>query len=175
MKLRLSTVATLPLLLSLAPLASAQTPEPPPVKMGLWQSESTTTVEGAAANSPMAQAMTRGGRTNVSQGCLTPETWKNEFQHMQQQQRDTNCTQSNFQQDAHHVSFDEKCGQQGGYASSVHFEMLVDDAENAHGHANVSMSGPAFPQGMTLHMAIKSKYLSANCGDVKPGEGKVIH
>ncbi len=174
MKLRFPAIAALPLLCSFAALAAAQTLEPPPIKMGLWQTESTTSVEGAPADSPMAQAMTHGGRSNVSQGCLTPDTWKNEFQHMQQR-HDAECNQSNFQQDSHHISFDEQCGGQSGYTSSVHFEMLLDDTENAHGKADVKMSGPAFPQGMTMHMSMKSKYLSSNCGDVKPGEGKTIH
>lgn len=175
MKLRFPAIATLPLLCSFAALTSAQTLEPPPVKMGLWQSESTTTIEGAPANSPMAQAMTHGGSANVSQGCLTPDTWKSEFQHMQQQRQSANCNQTNFQQDSHHVSFDEQCGGQGGYSSNIHFEMLIDDSENAHGHADVKMTGAAFPQGMTMHMTMKTKYLSSSCGNVKPGEGKVIH
>jgi hypothetical protein len=175
MKLRLAAVATLPLLLSFAALAAAQTLEPPPIKMGLWQTESSTSVDGMPADSPMAQAMTRGGHDNVSQGCLTPETWKNEFQHMQQQRRDADCNQSNLQQDSHHIAFDEQCGGQSGYTSNVHFEMLIDDTENAHGHAEVKMSGPAFPQGMTMHMTMKSKYLSSDCGSIKPGEGKTIH
>jgi hypothetical protein len=180
MKLRIPAIATLPLLCSFAALASAQTAEmlagPPPVKMGLWQSESTTSIEGAPANSPMAQAMTHGGSANVSQGCLTPDTWKNDFQNMQRHQPDANCSQSNFQQDAHHVTFDESCASgQGGYSNNVHFEMLIDDMENAHGHADVKMTGPAFPQGMTMHITMKEKYLSSNCGDVKPGKSKVIH
>ncbi|HEY1807592.1 MAG TPA: DUF3617 family protein [Acidobacteriaceae bacterium] len=169
-----AALTLLPLLFSFAAIASAQTDTPPPIKMGLWQSESTTSVEGAPADSPMAQAIARGGRTNVSQGCLTPETWKDEFHHMQQHRPGADCTQTNFQQDSHHISFDEQCGSQGGYSSSVHFEMLLDGEENAHGHADVKMTGAAFPQGMTMHVTMKSKYLSSNCGDVKPGEGKTI-
>ena len=94
---------------------------------------------------------------------------------MQQQRQSANCNQTNFQQDSHHVSFDEQCGGQGGYSSNIHFEMLIDDSENAHGHADVKMTGAAFPQGMTMHMTMKTKYLSSSCGNVKPGEGKVIH
>ncbi len=124
MKLRFPALATLPLLCSFAALASAQTDSPPPVKMGLWQSESTTTIEGAPADSPMAKAMTHGGSANVSQGCLTPETWKSDFQHMQQHQRDTDCSQTNFQQDTHHVSFDETVWRAGRLLQQHPFEML---------------------------------------------------
>jgi hypothetical protein len=175
MKLCFPAIATLPLLCSFAALASAQTLEPPPIKMGLWQSEVTNNVEGMP-NSPIGQAMA-GGHTVVSQGCLAPDTWKKDIQGMQQHMRNTECTMSNFQQDSHHVSFDEACasGQQNGYSNNVHFEMLIDDMENAHGHADMKMTGPAFPQGMTMHMTMKTKYVSSDCGDVKPGAGKVIH
>ncbi|HEX3985918.1 MAG TPA: DUF3617 domain-containing protein [Acidobacteriaceae bacterium] len=174
MKLRLAAIATFPLLLSFGCIASAQTVEPPPIKMGLWQSEVVTTMEGGS-NSPMGQAMA-GGHTIVTQGCLTPDTWKKDIQGMQQHMRNTDCTMSNFQQDPHHIAFDEACATgQAGYSNHIHFEMLIDDPENGHGHADMKMTGPAFPQGMSMHMAMKTKYLAADCGDVKPGEGKVIH
>lgn len=172
MKLRVPALATLPLLCSFAAAAFAQADQAPPLKMGLWQTESTTTIEGAP-DSPMAQAMTHGGRSNISQGCLTPETWKSQFQHMQQQRGSANCSSSNFQQDTHHVSFDEECTEKA-YSTNMHFEMLIDDAENAHGSADVKMTGAAFSQGMTMHMTVKTKFLSSSCGDVKPGQGKVI-
>lgn len=150
----------------------AQTVIPPPVKMGLWQSEATTEASGAA-NSPMAQALSNGGHTTVSQGCLTPETWKKELEGLERQ-RTGDCSMSNFQQTSHKLSFDEQCGGDRGYSNTAHVEMFIDDAENAHGHADMKMVGPAFPQGMTIHVTMKSKYLSSDCGDVKPGEGKVL-
>lgn len=174
MKLRFPTLATLPLLCSFAAIATAQTVEPPPIKMGLWRSEITTTMEGMP-NSPIGQAM-GSGRTIVTQGCLTPDTWKKDIQGMQQRMRNTECTMSNFQQDLHHISFDEACASgQNGYSNTIHFEMLIDDNENGHGHADMKMSSPALPQSMSMHMTMKTKYLKADCGDVKPGEGKVIH
>lgn len=170
MKLRFPVLATLPLLASFASLAAAQTLEPPPIKMGLWQSEVTTTMEGM----PMPSG--QGGRTVVTQGCLTPDTWKKDIQGMQQHMRNTDCSMSNFQQDSHHVSFDESCtSSQAGFANTIHFEMLIDDPENGHGHADMKMTGPNLPQGMAMHMNMTTKYLKADCGDVKPGEGKVVH
>jgi hypothetical protein len=56
----------------------------------------------------------------------------------------------------------------------VHFEGLFDDDEHMHGNVKVIMTAPSLPQGMTMIMAMKSRYVSASCGDVKPGEGKVI-
>jgi hypothetical protein len=175
MQIHLIPAASLTTLLTLSTLALAQAPSgPPPVKMGLWQSEVTTTVAGAP-DSPMGKAMGgAGGRTTVTQGCLTPDSWTKEIQGAQRR-RSSECSQSNFQQDNHKVTYDETCSSQGGYSTNVHFEMLIDDPENAHGHADMKTSGPAFPQGMTMHMTMKTKYMSSDCGSVKPGEGKVIH
>lgn len=172
MNLRIATFATLPLLASLASIAAAQTLEPPPIKMGLWQSEVTTTMEGM----PTMPSGMGSGHTIVTQGCLTPDTWKKDIQGMQQHMHNTNCTLSNFEQDSHHVSFDQACtSAQAGFSSNTHFEMLIDDPENGHGHADTKMTGSNIPQGMAMHMTMKTKYLSADCGSVKPGEGKVIH
>ncbi|HUB19008.1 MAG TPA: DUF3617 domain-containing protein [Acidobacteriaceae bacterium] len=173
MKLRFTLLAPLPLLLTFATVASAQLDPnaPPPIKMGLWQSEVTIT-DAANAASPMARSM--GNHTTVTQGCLTPDSWKKDIQGMQNRQRQTDCNTANFEQDAHHVAFDVKCAGQGGYASDGHFEMLIDDPENGHGHVDMKMSGPAFPDGMTMHMTMKTKFLSSDCGDVKPGQGKTI-
>lgn len=176
MKLRCPSIATLPLLGCLAALASAQsTPPdaPPPIKMGLWQSEVTTTMAGGPG-SPTGQAM-GSGHTVVTQGCLTPDTWKKDIQGMHQRMHDASCTVSNFQQDPHRIAFDEACSSQSGYSNTIHFEMLIDDTENGHGHADMKMNIPSVPQGMSMHMNMKTKFLSADCGDVKPGEGKVIH
>jgi len=173
MKLRIPALATLPLLASFAALAAAQTVEAPPIKMGLWQSEVTTTMDGMP--DAMGQAM-GGGRTIVTQGCLTPDTWKKDIQGVQQHMHNSNCTLSNFEQDAHHIVFDQACSSgQAGFSNQTHFEMVIDDTENGHGHADSKMTGPNLPQGMAMHMTMKTKYLSADCGDVKPGEGKVIH
>ena len=173
MRIRFALVASLPLFLSLTAIAAAQTIEPPPVKMGLWQTESTTAVTGAPDN-PMGRAM-GNGRSIVTQSCFTPETWTKAMQDARQRQHAAECTQSNFQQDSHKVTYDQTCSSQGGYSNTMHFEMLIDDAENAHGFMDMKMSGAAFPEGMTMHTTMKTKYLSSDCGSVKPGEGKVIH
>ena len=177
MRIRLIPAASLAALLYSATLALAQNASvpPPPIKMGLWQWESTTTVSGAPDN-PMGKAMGgASGRTTAVQGCLTPETWTKEIQGAQQRRQSSDCTQSNFQQDSHKITYDQVCSSQGGYATNIHFEILADDTENAHGHADMKTTGPAFPQGMTMHMTMKGKFLSSDCGSVKPGDSKVIH
>jgi hypothetical protein len=172
---RFAKIGSLPLLLTLAAFfavhaAQAQTLEAPPIKMGLWQTESHATITGME-NSPMGQAM-GGSHSNVTQGCLTPETWKNSFQNMQNQMQ-SSCKASNMHQDAHSITFDEACTSER-YTSNVHFEGLFDDNEHMHGNVKVVMTAASLPQGMTMIMTMKSHYVSASCGDVKPGEGKVV-
>ena len=147
----------------------SQTIEPPPMKMGLWQTESTTAIAGME-NTPMGQAM-GGKHTNVTQGCLTPETWKSSFQKMNDPNSD--CKMSNLHQGPHSISFDETCTSER-HSSTVHFEGLFDNDEQGHGSATAHITAQGLPQPITMNMTFTSRYLGASCGDVKPGEGKVI-
>ena len=176
MNCRFVKIGSLPLLLILATLAAvrtvqAQTLVPPPIKMGLWQTESNATVAGME-DSPLGKAMS-GSHSTLTQGCLTPDTWKDSFQKLQSQMQN-NCKVSNMHQDSHSITFDEACASER-YTSNVHFEGLFDDDEHMHGTVKVVMTAPSLPQSITMNMAMKSRYLSASCGDVKPGEGKVLH
>jgi hypothetical protein len=154
---------------SAASAAYAQSVETPPIKMGLWQTETSTSMAGTENG---AGHEGDDKHTSVVQGCLTPETWKNEFQKIQSEQSG-NCSATNTHQDSHSLSFDETC-KSDQYNTTVHFEALFDNSEHMHGTVKVHITGAAFPQGMTMNMALTSHYLGANCGDVKPGEGKVI-
>lgn len=172
MNTRFARIGTLPLLLSLSAFVAvrgvhAQSAEAPPVKMGLWQTETSTSMPGME-NMPAGH----GKRTTVTQGCLTPDTWKSEFQRIQNAQS-SNCKVSNTRQDSHSLSFDETCTSDQ-YNTTAHFEGLFDNDEHMHGSGKVQITGAASPQGMTMNMTLTSHYLGASCGNVKPGEGKVI-
>lgn len=176
MKFRLLSFASLPLLLSFA--AFAQTPPltPPPIKMGLWQSSVTVNMSGMPAN-PNMPAGAGGSMTHVNQSCMTPDSWKDAFRNMQQrrQQAAANCSTMNVSQDSHQVIFDMNCSSEQGFTSNVHVQMNLDSEEAMHGNATVKMSGPNFPQGMSMTSVITSKFMSSDCGDVKPGESKPVH
>jgi Protein of unknown function (DUF3617) len=171
MKLRSAVPATLAMLFSLAALASAQTITPPPMKMGLWQAEVTMQMSGMpnGANIP--------SRTVVSQTCMTPDTWKDSLTRMQNRQRTgpSNCSVTNVQQDGHHFTADVQCTSQQ-FTSNGHIDMQFDSDESMHGTTTVSMGGPNAPSGMQMQMVVssKSKFLSSDCGDVKPGQPKMI-
>jgi hypothetical protein len=170
MNLHFAVPATLATLFSFAALASAQTPTPPPMKMGLWQSEITVQMSG------MPNGMTMTPTTITSQSCMTSDTWQDSLRNMQNRQQNmpANCTTSNLQQDAHHISFDASCTAQQGISTTLHVDMQFDGDEGMHGTTTASMSGPNMPSGMQMNSTIKSKFLSSDCGDVKPGKGKMV-
>ncbi len=172
---RFRGICTLSLLLALAALtaarsARAQDIAPPPIKMGLWQNEFTTTMTGME-NSP-AGAHMGGDRTSVNQSCLTPETWQRDLARMREQQ--AKCTRSNMHQDAHSIAFDETCSTEHQFVTTVHFEATFEGGEHMHGVATAHTTGPSFPQGMTLNIHMSGHYIGADCGDIKPGETKTV-
>jgi len=175
MKFRAASLASLALFLASAAFASAQdtTPTPPPIKMGLWQSSVSVNMAGMMPNAPSGAG---GSVTHVNQSCMTPDSWRDAFRNMQQrrQQATANCSTANVSQDAHQMTFDMSCTGQQGINTNVHVQMFLDSQEAMHGNATVKMSGPNFPQGMSMNSTIASKFLSSDCGDVKPGESKPV-
>jgi len=165
-------------LLSIALLAAgsvavqAQLSETPPVTMGLWQTETNATVSGVE-NTPMAGMAAAMGRGHVVQSCLTPEKWKSDIQGFNARQQH-DCTLSNLHQDAHEISFDEACQSGRGGTNNTHVDILIDSAEHSHGTVVMKMVNPAFPQPITVTTTMVSHYVSAACGEVKPGEGKMV-
>jgi hypothetical protein len=174
MNTRLIRFGALPLYLFLAMFAvcdsaRAQSLDSPPIKMGLWQTDASTSISGME-NVPTAH---QGQRTTVTQGCLTPESWKSSVENMQKRAKSGDCKTTNMHQDAHSLSFDESCSSER-YNSDTHFEAQFDDSEHMHGSAKVKMTAQGLPQPMTANMTLNSHYLSADCGEVKPGEAKIV-
>ena len=167
MKIRLA-LASVSLVLSFSAVASAQVPNiaPPPIKMGLWQSSVTVNAGGMAPGA---------GHPITNQSCYTPDSWKQAMQQMQSRQQKMTCTTSNMQQNSHKMSFDGQCTADQGMTVSYHVEMFLDSDEAMHGTSAVKMSGPQFPQGMSMSSAISSKFISSDCGAIKPGESKPVH
>jgi hypothetical protein len=169
MNVRFKEIGALAAVSSLAVLAAVAVSQaaPPPVKMGLWQTEittKTTTVEGNAGG--------EGAHVTIKQSCMTSESWTKDLLSVKNQEN-SECTQSNLNVDSHKLSYDESC-KSDSYTTQVHFEMLVDGAEHMHGSASVKTTGPAFPQGMEMNMTLASRFLSSDCGDVQPGSEKTL-
>lgn len=174
MNTKLIKLGSIPLSLSLAVFAAghavhAQTLETtPPIKMGLWQTEAKTAVSGAE-NTPLAR---EGQRATVTQGCLTPDTWKSTIESLGKNPT-IDCKVTNMHQDSQSLSFDEACSSER-YNSDMHFQAQITDNEHMQGSAKVKVTAQGLPQPMTMNMTLDSHFLSSSCGDVKPGEGKVI-
>ena len=173
MNVRFSAKTVFPFLFAAVTFAAvAQLSETPPVTMGLWQTETTSTVTGVE-NTPMAGMAAAMGRQYVTQSCLTPERWKSDIQGLNAR-RQHGCTLSNIHQDSHEVSFDEACQESQGGANNTHVDILIDSTEHAHGTVVMKVSMPSLPQPMTVTVNMLSHYLGSDCGGVKPGEAKMI-
>ncbi len=111
----------------------------------------------------------------VSQGCLTPEEWQKQMADMNKP-TGTDCKTTNRQVTPHSVSFNISCKSENGATTNGHWEMHVVDKEHGQGSAHMT-SSTAGPNGqnLTMDMTFNSHYLSSNCGDVKPGDAKIIH
>jgi hypothetical protein len=168
---------SLVLLLSFSVLAAAaqapnQLSETPPVSMGLWQTDTNSTVTGLE-NTPMAGMASVLGRPHTTQSCFTPEKWKSDIQGFNARQQ-RNCTLSNLHQDAHEITFDEACQTARGSANNVHVDILIEDQQHSHGTVVMKIAEPSLPQPMVINVTMTSHYLGSDCGDVKPGEGKMV-
>jgi hypothetical protein len=172
MNLRTALPAAL-LLLFCAAAASAQLDNlgPPPVKMGLWQNTVTSQISGLP-NMPAGMPPTK---PVVTQSCMTSADWQKGMTQMQQnlQRQKMECSNVKLQHNGNQFIFDEQCAA-NGYNSTFHIEWTIDDQENMHGISNAQIGGAGVPAGMTMHGTMTSKYLSSDCGSVKPGESKTV-
>ena len=58
--------------------------------------------------------------------------------------------------------------------NNAHVDILIDGPEHAHGTVLMKIAMPNLPQPVTVNMTMVSHALGSDCGDVKPGEGKMI-
>jgi len=163
-------------------LAKAQDlPATPPVKMGLWESSITSTIGGMTIPPEVAARLQAMGRpvpgstphTTVTQSCMTKEEWAKSFEKMNN--NEAKCTYTNRNFTSEKISFDMSCASEHGGVFTGHFEMLIDNDEHTHGSAHMKgEAGQGGGQPMTFDTTLSSHYLGADCGDVKPGDAKVI-
>ena len=175
-------LAALALCCLAAATAKAQDlPATPPVKMGLWQSNITSSIGGITIPPDVAARLEAMGRpvpgatpqTVVTQSCMTKEEWAKSIEKWNNSS-ETKCTYTNRSFTSTKFSFDMSCASEHGGVFTGHFEMLVDDDEHTHGSAHMKGEGGPNGQPMTIDTTLSSHYLAADCGDVKPGDAKVI-
>ncbi|MFZ0662569.1 MAG: DUF3617 domain-containing protein [Acidobacteriaceae bacterium] len=153
---------------------------PPPVKMGLWETTLTTHMSGFQLPPEVVERLKQMGRpvpggahTMVTQGCLTPDEWRKDMEDMNKP-RNSDCTITKHGDDVRSLSFDISC-KQGNSTISGDWEMHVIDNEHGHGsgHMTSDQAGPN-GQSIVVDSTMDSRYLGADCGDVKPGATKII-
>ena len=162
-------------------VAHGQTP--PPIKMGLWEGSTTITMQGMQIPPDVAARLQAMGRpvpgaphTVVSQSCLTPDEWRKSFADVNRHGT-MECTTSNMVQDEHQLSFDESCTSPRGGTLEGHIKLTFDDSEHTRGEMHMKGTVPTGASGaqpLTSDMTISSHFLSADCGDIKPGSPKIL-
>jgi Protein of unknown function (DUF3617) len=155
---------------------------PPPVKMGLWETHVISQIVGLQLPPEVIAKLKQMGRpvpgaphTTVTQSCLTPEEWKKSLEGMNKPQN-SECSVDKRVLTDKKFSFDLSCKTERGMTMTGHWEMNVVDDEHARGSGHMAADQPG-PNGQNFSATttIDSHYLSASCGDVKPGEPKEVH
>jgi hypothetical protein len=135
-----------------------------PIKMGLWELTTTSTMKGSGK---MADAMRQSGHpvgtptTESIKMCFTPDNWQNSIGGMVL----PGCTRSNLVMSGQKYSVTLTCTH-GTTTTAVDTAIFFDSPVQLHGTAHIvrnSSDDQIVNDGVTT-----AKFLSADCGDVKP-------
>jgi hypothetical protein len=165
----------------------AQSMSSRPIKKGLWQTQTTQTVqvslppevEARIAAMPAAQqaqvrAMMGGGggakpQTSTVKSCEAEDTTPDDLMSQAEQKSGTNCKFTNRQETGNTLSFDVNCSTSQGTASG-HSSFVMKDSDHVTGtfHMTMTMSENGGQMNATMDGTSSYNYLGADCGDVKP-------
>jgi hypothetical protein len=135
-----------------------QAPLAPPMKLGLWETTATTTMQMPGMQMP--------ARATKVRSCATAESWNRAFGQARQSK---DCKPINENRTATHYSFDLSCSTSN---ATGHGEMDFGDGTTGHGTMHMVMN--AGGKAMTVDTSWDSKYLGADCGSVTPGSPQII-
>jgi len=123
----------------------------PPIKMGLWEATMTMGASG----------------TYKSRACLSQESYQRMLTRVP-----PNCEISNLATTATAITGDLKCESPGGGTSKGRLDVQIPDSSTVHG----TVTAATTYQGHAVSMIIKSDwvFVSADCGDLSPGESRDI-
>lgn len=124
----------------------------PPVKMGLW--EKTITMTGTAGTSTMK-----------AKSCVTAESWQEMVQNSQKQHPGCEVKHS---QSGNSYSYSGSCSTAHGMKMTFDGSSTIRDAEHivSESHSTSTLNGKTHQS----EMKAESHFVSASCGNVKPGE-----
>jgi hypothetical protein len=155
-----------------------------PIKPGLWETQITSsnvmslppeTEARIAAMPPDQQSMVRarmGGKpvTTTHKGCAVAQSSLDSMLNDAQKRPGMKCTFTNRTQTSTTASFDTTCTMPEGTMKG-HTEFRMADSEHVSGTTQMEgqMTGPnGGTTSMKINNQVTSKYLGADCGDVKP-------
>ena len=155
--------ARIVMLLLCSTTALAMQDSAPPIKMGLWEMTNSTTM---TATGKMADAMARSGQmgkptTQTMKLCFTAETWQNGLA----SQARAGCTKSDVVSTSKQYSLTMTCNF-GGNTMTAKVVNYIDSAEAIHGTVHLVSNTPNGQ--MNSDGTGTGKFLSSDCGDVKP-------
>ena len=131
---------------------------PPPMKMGLWETTTTTTVS--------MPGMQRPSQPTVKMlQCVTPESWAKTFEANQ----NTSCQRSNETYASGHYTADMTCGRTA--KGTGHVDMNFSSPEAGHGTVHMDLDANGHP--VTIDTIVDMHFSSASCGDVTPSHPKM--
>ena len=135
-----------------------QAPMAPPMKLGLWETTSSTKMAMPGMDMP--------ARTMKVRSCATAESWNKAFGSARQNK---DCRPANENQTATSYSFDLVCTSS---KASGHGEMNFGDGSK--GHGSMHMVVDAGGKTMTMDTSWESTYVGADCGSVAPGSPQIL-
>jgi hypothetical protein len=156
------------------------------MKPGLWETQVSSTqvtelppeVEARLSAMPAAQqAQVRsmmGGAgaapvVTTRQVCIAPQTSLDTVLNRAQQTPGMQCSFSNRTQTASAASFDIDCtGQAGSAKGHTDLHLTDDDRVNSTSHILVTATSQGHTMTSTIDTSTTAKFISADCGDVKP-------
>lgn len=175
-----------PLFLFVATVGARAQSAPSPIKPGLWETQVSSTmvmqlppeVEAKIAAMPAAQqaqvrSMMGGGAgsapvSTTKQVCIASGTSVDSLLN-QAQRSGSKCSVTNRVQTPDGASFDINCTMPEGTATG-HTTLHMVDADHVTSTSHMTVAGSA--QGRTMNMTMdgtaSAKFVSADCGDVKP-------
>lgn len=120
--------------------------------MGLW--------EATVTNSVIA-------KTLKTRSCITPQSYQDAIAHIP-----PGCTMTNKNQTATSITGDVSCTLQHGGATTGHVDIEMPDPTTVRSKIDLSIS----VQGQTMPMTLttESHFVGADCGDIGPGQSKII-
>jgi len=142
----------------------------PPFKMGLWEITTTSTTK---VSGKMAEAMQKMGQpvgaptTQTMKLCYTTETWERALSG----QMRPGCTRSNVVSTAQKYSLTLTCNR-GANTMAADTTTFFDSSTQLHGTTHIVSNSP--DGAMNVDGTSTAKFLSADCGDVKP-LGSTVH